>query len=501
MPTITIENVLACPHLPSLPTVAVQVLELTNQENVKIHDIEVVVQNDPALVSKILKTVNSSFYGLSKPCPTIGPAITYLGLNTVKSLVLGFSLVDLSRRTGGEVDLIEYWQRCLCSAAAARRLAGSVSEEDPEEAFIAALMQDIGMLAMEAALGADYGPVLAAAGDDHDRLPELEQQAFGFDHAEAGAQLAERWRLPTQLVAPIRLHHRGRAADEGQALPRIVALAAQMGRALGHGDQAIDLPALTRSAKDLGVDREEVKSVMVGMTNDLRQLSGLFKVNVGQIPDATALLAEAEEARLAHQVRLARETESLQQVNRQLSREATTDGLTQVANRKRFDDELAAGVEQARTCSWPIALILTDVDHFKKFNDTYGHQAGDLVLVELARRYSETVGNAGLVCRYGGEEFAAILPGADRAGATRMAEAMRTALHDRPVDIRAAGSSAEEVQVTASFGVAVFDPPACTVLGEPRLLLLASDKALYAAKHAGRNAVRVFRPRRRPGGA
>ena len=97
MKTITIDDLLACSSLPSLPTIAVKVLELSRRETTSIEEIAAVVHNDPALTAKVLKTVNSSFYGLAKPCPTISRALSYLGLSTLKSLVLGFSLVKVSQ--------------------------------------------------------------------------------------------------------------------------------------------------------------------------------------------------------------------------------------------------------------------------------------------------------------------------------------------------------------------------------------------------------------------
>src|SRR5262245_6791812 len=116
----TLEQVLSCPNLPSLPTVAVEVLALTAKSNADLNEISRVVQNDQALSAKILRTVNSSFYGLSKPCPTITRALTYMGLSTVKSLVLGFSLVDWTRQGEGGFDMIDYWRRSAYGAAAAR---------------------------------------------------------------------------------------------------------------------------------------------------------------------------------------------------------------------------------------------------------------------------------------------------------------------------------------------------------------------------------------------
>ena len=148
MSAATLDKVLASPKLPTLPAVATKMLQLTSNPDVELDDIADLVQYDQALSAKILKTVNSSYYSLRQPCTNIKRALTYLGLNTVKSLVLGFSLVDLTRHNDDGFDLMDYWRRCVYSAAAARRIAMVTGTCDADEAYIAALMQDIGMLAM-----------------------------------------------------------------------------------------------------------------------------------------------------------------------------------------------------------------------------------------------------------------------------------------------------------------------------------------------------------------
>jgi diguanylate cyclase (GGDEF)-like protein len=152
---------------------------------------------------------------------------------------------------------------------------------------------------------------------------------------------------------------------------------------------------------------------------------------------------------------------------------ADLDGLTQVANRRRFDAYLARTIADGG----PFGLIMIDLDHFKRLNDQHGHQAGDEVLRAAARCIATGVGERGLAARYGGEEFAVVLPGADRAAAVEVAE----------VIVRAVREADTPVPVTASLGVAVH--PEHTANGTE--VLSAADAALYAAKAAGRNRVEV----------
>jgi diguanylate cyclase (GGDEF)-like protein len=167
-----------------------------------------------------------------------------------------------------------------------------------------------------------------------------------------------------------------------------------------------------------------------------------------------------------------------------LERMSWIDGLTGLANRRRFDEALAREWERTRRDEAPLSVILMDVDHFKGFNDNYGHQAGDDCLQEVARALADTVSRpADLVARYGGEEFVCLLPGTDCAGAEQLAEGIRAAVAD--LGIRHEHSSAAD-HVTLSLGVA------CTVPdGErrPQELSQQADENLYTAKESGRNRV------------
>src|SRR3954449_13046865 len=123
-----VQKIRACPNLPSLPAIAVQVLELAQKADVDIAEIARIISKDPALSSKILRTVNSSFYARSQHVSTISHALVILGLQSVKTLVLGFSLVNnLSRTKPGGFSHLNYWRRSVYSATAARVLSSKLA--------------------------------------------------------------------------------------------------------------------------------------------------------------------------------------------------------------------------------------------------------------------------------------------------------------------------------------------------------------------------------------
>jgi two-component system, cell cycle response regulator len=164
---------------------------------------------------------------------------------------------------------------------------------------------------------------------------------------------------------------------------------------------------------------------------------------------------------------------------RQMYESALRDGLTKAFNKKYFLDRLESEFRFAKRHGTPLSLVMLDIDHFKKINDTYGHIAGDHVLAALARRIQETIRTEDVFARYGGEEFAVILRAIDSLHAMAMAERLRTVV--TLLEIRVGQA---QLALTISLGVAGF--PDCNV-PDPMTLIGVADAALYAAKRAGRN--------------
>lgn len=182
------------------------------------------------------------------------------------------------------------------------------------------------------------------------------------------------------------------------------------------------------------------------------------------------------------------EKEKLVSLNEDLERQASIDGLTGVANRRHLDDFMQREISRSLREKTPLAVIMTDIDFFKAYNDVYGHLAGDESLKKVAHALTEAVRRpADLVARYGGEEFAVVLPNTDFSGAILIAETCRKSVEN--LAIPHSGSLASEV-ITISLGVAVNNG----VQNDAESLFGAADKALYTAKKSGRNKIVVFEP-------
>jgi diguanylate cyclase len=203
---------------------------------------------------------------------------------------------------------------------------------------------------------------------------------------------------------------------------------------------------------------------------------------------AARLLAETrrmQESNLELEQKLQASRDDITALQRDLDdvrRESMLDPLTKIANRKSFDEGLADAIGEAEKTGSPLSLILLDIDHFKSFNDTYGHQTGDQVLRLVAMTLKSNIKGKDLAARYGGEEFVAVLPYTDLQGAVIVAENVRKAIQAKELLKR---STNEKLgRITASFGVASFD-----ARDTATTLIERADRCLYAAKHAGRNRV------------
>lgn len=210
---------------------------------------------------------------------------------------------------------------------------------------------------------------------------------------------------------------------------------------------------------------------------DLEKTSG----SLTETRDALDAYARQLESRVAER------TAELEHLNQELERRARIDGLTGIGNRRYFDEQLAAAWADHLRRNLQLALILVDVDHFKRFNDSRGHLEGDEALRRIASVLdAAAVRPRDVVARYGGEEIAVILPETDSGGATHLAETMRRAVEELAIEH---GDSDTGV-VTISAGVAAITPSATH---QPEILVQLADAALYDAKHGGRNRIETDR--------
>ncbi len=272
-----------------------------------------------------------------------------------------------------------------------------------------------------------------------DPLPGLPSPGYAIEQDE-------RMRLQTEI---------DRLQNENHDLQ--AALLASTQRALLLQDQVGRLDTrLTNELRDRRATEEQLQNLIQAVTREKTDLEILVQILIDQGDDSAQ---EGEKARI--------------------------DGLTQIANRRRFDEYLAQEWSRHIRMQLPISLLICDVDHFKLFNDRQGHQAGDECLKSVAKAINRCYRAGDLVARYGGEEFAMVLPQTNRAGAVQVAERVRAA-----VAAAALPHPASPVcdRVTVSVGVACMTPPP-QAPSDVRALIEQADRHLYLAKKLGRNQV------------
>lgn len=469
-------------RLPSPPGTALRVLELCRNEATDVKEIASAVMADPALSGRLLRYANSAVVGAAREVASVRDAVLLLGLRTVKLTALGFSLTSGLEASCPGFSLKRFWTESVVTATLARRFAAQFSAER-EEAFTAGLLAAIGRLALAHGLPEEYGPVQAAVDDSGVTLLDAERKQLGTDHVEFGAELLRHWGVPQRLVDAVAFRpHPDQAPPEAQGLARAVHVGAALAPTFLADDQ---MPSqLRRAARDtieglLDLDEESWQRIAEETMADYQQLAEVLEIEL----DPTRvfdLYGEAQEQ--ATQVGIVAQLESTRALeeNKDLLKRATTDALTGIANRARFDEriaELIAGVSRGHG---HFALLLFDIDHFKKFNDTYGHTTGDLVLKNVAQTALRTLRDVDLLARYGGEEFTILAPHTDRRGACTITARTRKCVEDMRVEV-----DGQTLRVTISLGMALTSdyPQAPTV----QQLIEDADKQLYLSKDTGRN--------------
>jgi putative nucleotidyltransferase with HDIG domain len=201
-------DVIARKNLPTIPTVLSRIIALTDSEDANGRDLVDVVEHDQSLTSKILRLANSAFFGQSRRVATIPRAVVLLGFSTVRNLALSVKVWETLGNGVSRTHVEELWAHAVAVAVATRSLTKRLRAGDPDEAFTAGLLHDVGRLVIALRFREHYWEAVGGAGE-RGPVESLESATFGVDHAEIGGWMLEAWSLPAGIVEPVRLHHTG----------------------------------------------------------------------------------------------------------------------------------------------------------------------------------------------------------------------------------------------------------------------------------------------------
>ena len=503
-----LNHILSSAQLPTLPAMAMQLLELTSREDASIADIVNCITHDIALSAKILKVANSSFYNFRQKITSINQAVVLLGINAVRSLVLNFTFLSLGKQSANNrFNLRTFWERSLAGATAAKMLAAHTHGIDPDNLFTIGLLQNVGQLIFALLAPDRYDSILErlTVSDRNADETTLEEEMFAISHAALGAEVAKIWGLPSAILEAIRHHHDPDAYAGGdpheQAIVDIVFLSGLVADILYARDPEGQHRKFHEEAeRRLGLDDLARNSLLAVIHSEINQTARFFEVPVNAVRPVSEILHEANirlsMLQLSYEeihrelIRAKLELESVRrrllEKNLLLEQLANIDSLTEVCNHRYFQTFLHSEINRTISNHGCLSLILADIDHFKRFNDTYGHQSGDFILKELCQVAKNAIRQYDLIARYGGEEFAFVLPELEGDSAMVVANRLCQTIADHDFF-----DGYRHYHVTLSLGVACARPDAGF---KQTGFIDQADRALYRAKTLGRNQAILYQP-------
>lgn len=234
-------------NLPTLPGIVTKLTKMADDPDTTTEQMGKVISQDYVLSAKLLKLVNSAFYGFPQRISSISSAIILLGFNVVKSLIISASIFE----TMEEQD-VELWQHSLGCAVVCNVIASRLGVKDPEEVSTAGLIHDIGKVAIKMELPNEYEMINRLVRERKISMRAAEIEVLGLDHAEAGGWLTKGWNLPKKLIEPVSCHHDPRQATTEQLTSSIIHFSDIVIRGLGYGHASdTKVPMLSKRAWDL----------------------------------------------------------------------------------------------------------------------------------------------------------------------------------------------------------------------------------------------------------
>lgn len=512
-------------RLYSLPVVALRVLELTNQPTIDSHAMAEAIENDPALSAKILRTVNSSLYGLNQPVADLTQAIAMLGMKPLKLLVLGFSLPGSLCSPGSAAVLRRYWQHSVFASIAAREMAETWFSLPEDDCFVGGLLQDLGILVLIQDLGDSYERFLTSVWEQGTNLHAEEVRVLGFDHKVLTGQLLRQWHLPPHLVAaieqPFDIEQLAQLSG-AERLAQVLHLAYLVACFL-LDKRAESLDAILRTGKRYcDLQSSQLEALMTVLEQKSPALAEILSLELPDHRNYSELMHQA------HQ-RLLHETDELASLwrdgplrpgdllsrfdevhdesrptggvlspmdsseSRILSKRGTCSGRPRfaAARSKELDATqqglvaaIAAEVSRCRKVRSSATLMLVELDQLNDGTTECQQDVEMAVVRQLGVALQEIVGDAGVPLEIENGRFAVLLRGVDRPTAVELAWRTIDGVRHWP-NLRSGNS---QVAVSVSIGLATLSMAPRNFPAEE--MLIAAERCLTGVRLSGGDGVK-----------
>ena len=491
MPTnISLETILSRnDKLPTLPGIAIKILEAVQRQNPDLQEIAEVISNDPPLSAEVLKLINSPFFGLSRRVTSVFHAVSMLGMNVIKNIALSFALVkEFSKHGQGDFDYPSFWKYSLTTAIAARKTAERLNREGAEDAFFIGLLHDMGALTLARCLPDQYQLVINDSNRGKSFNHHIEKQIFGFDHMDVGRQLIRSWGLPSEFWQPIGCHHNPNHLpaddDASPSMAQILHLATLYADFDQIDHATTQLALINHFSKDYGFDNTiEVDKLALEIWEEARRFFPYFEIEFENDSGYIETLEKARAELISVSADFIDQLVAQQSQISNLKQQATHDGMTGLMNYQYFQETLNREIARSRRSGAPLTIVLADIDHFKSVNDSFGHLAGDQAIRSVASCLQTNLRETDHIARYGGEEFAMILYNVTAKETLTTMERVRQAVSEFTIRY-----DENTFNITMSFGIASL----ADGTKDREAFVDSADKALYAAKTGGRNCCRIF---------
>jgi HD-like signal output (HDOD) protein/GGDEF domain-containing protein len=527
-------------QLYSLPAVALEVLRLAGQPQVDPRQIKLCLESDPALASRILKVVNSSLFGLSRQVCDLQQALALLGLKPLKALMLGFSLPPQLLQSEHAAALQKYWQHSLLKGLACRLLEQHVAPTDDEEAFVAGLLQDVGVLALLQQLGENYASLYLQTVERGENLLLSEAQTLGFDHLALSARLLALWRLPPHLCQAVAVPPIESAVAHAPTLCRPLCQILHLGELLTC---YIEQPSEADLARLLSISERyfhfgpvRLHSLLTELTPHFDSLAKTLAVELPSGPSSNELLLAAHRrlaavtADMVPEILLAQQKntdegaalEAILNTTRELQHTAATATRSAVAEQKTTErrtdaaselrtplatqqlkssspvntsshraaadpgliGRLSSVLQTCRQARSPVTLVLLQIDHLSDAQFICGVQSSQRFLERFRRHLAENTGGLGPCLQLNSGNFALLWGDCTRSDALAT---LRTVQQSLPA-WQEESMPSDTVHLSLSAGVATLSIPSRNF--PPLDLVTAAERCLDAALHAGGNLIK-----------
>lgn len=486
----------ACTNLPSLPAVALKIIEASKDPDISLHEVSKIISSDPAISAKLLKVANSPAYSQRRSLNNLREALTLLGFNASLTIALSFSLYHTLE---GESDKNEeFWKRSILAASIARLLGARLRVNRLEDLYLASLLQDIGMLVIECLKEPGY------KNDNSQKLKHseralLEKELLGVEHSQIGAWLLSSWGLPDYLVQSVLFSHSLNIPDTAQDQTSdyfhyCLNLSGSLADVwVDENPSELMLSILNVLKSVFDFNEEEMNELIIDIDNTLPEISEMFQVQIVSGDEREKVLCEARDLLLDRSIHTIKQSEddrryidSITNRVEQIEKASRIDHLTKAYNRQHIDQLLEVEFEEANINKWPLSLAFIDVDDFKQINDTFGHLVGDELLKSISEFLSSNIRETDILARYGGDEFLLMLPGTTSDIAKTTLERLLS-LYEKDVTLTSKG-----VEITATVSVGLTTHMDKNDFNNLKEFMTTADESLYKAKAMGKNGLVVY---------